>query len=100
MTTQPATARITAERYISSDYMLREQDAVWAKTWLVAGLAQDVSEPGDFFVFDITRESVLVARSEAGDLHAFYNVCQHRGARLVNVDRGILEGFTCPYHAW
>ena len=100
MTTQPATARITAERYISSDYMLREQDAVWVKTWLVAGLAQDVSEPGDFFVFDIARESVLVARSEAGDLHAFYNVCQHRGARLVNVDRGILEGFTCPYHAW
>jgi len=93
-------ARISAERYISRSYMEKERDAVWAKTWLVAGLAQDVAEPGDFFVFDIEPESIIVSRSEAGELKAFYNVCQHRGARLLNVDRGVMASYTCPYHAW
>jgi len=100
MNTQPPKAQITAERYISPEFMARERDAVWAKTWLVAGLAQDVAEPGDFFVFDIEPESILVSRSNDGQVRAFYNVCQHRGARLVNVDRGLQDSYTCPYHAW
>ena len=93
-------ARITAERYISKDYMLRERDAVWSKVWLVAGLAQDVAEPGDFFVFDLEPESIIVSRTRHGDVRAFFNVCQHRGARLVITERGMLDSYTCPYHAW
>ncbi len=95
-----STARITAERYISTEYMLRERESVWSKVWLLAGLSQDVAEPGDFFVFDLEPESIIVSRSEAGDLKAFYNVCQHRGARLLTTDRGCMESYTCPYHAW
>lgn len=93
-------SRITAERYISPEYMALERDRIWARTWLVAGVAQDVAEPGDFFVFDLEPESILVSRSEAGDLHAFYNVCQHRGARLVLADTGAMATYTCPYHGW
>ena len=40
--------KITADRYISPDYMLQEREKLWAKTWLVAGVVQDVEEPGDF----------------------------------------------------
>ena len=57
---------ITAERYISHDYMLKEREKIWARTWLVAGLVQDVEEPGDFFVFDLEPESIIVSRSETG----------------------------------
>ncbi|MBT4987585.1 MAG: Rieske 2Fe-2S domain-containing protein, partial [Proteobacteria bacterium] len=73
--------KITAERYISPEYMRLEREKVWAKTWLVAGVAQDVEQPGDFFVFDLEPESIIVSRAEDGSLNAFYNVCQHRGAR-------------------
>ncbi len=97
---QVPSADITADRYISRNYMVREWEHLWPKMWLVAGLAQDVAEPGDFFVFDLEPESIIVSRSEAGDLCAFYNVCQHRGARLLNVDRGVMASYTCPYHAW
>ena len=45
--------KITSERYISTEYMLKERDNIWSKTWLVAGPAQDVEEPGDFFVFEL-----------------------------------------------
>jgi len=91
---------ITAERYISPDYMLQERERIWAKTWLIAGVTQDVEEPGDFFIFDLEPESIIVSRSESGDLHAFFNVCQHRGARLMLTDRGNMETYTCPYHGW
>ena len=45
--------KITSERYISTEYMLKERDNIWSKTWLVAGPAQDVEQPGDFFVFEL-----------------------------------------------
>ena len=93
-------SKITAERYISETYMADEWDKVWEKTWLVAGVAQDVEEPGDFFVFDLEPESIIVSRSNAGELKAFYNVCQHRGARLLLTDMGAMDQYTCPYHGW
>jgi Rieske 2Fe-2S family protein len=33
-------------------------------------------------------------------LRAFYNVCRHRGATLVEEPCGQLVRFQCPYHAW
>ena len=92
--------KITAERYISADYMYAERDKLWARAWLVAGVAQDVEEPGDFFVFDLEPESIIVSRSEAGELKAFFNVCQHRGAKLITTDMGNMATWTCPYHGW
>tara|TARA_B110000305_G_scaffold238239_1_gene303222 strand:- start:117 stop:1460 length:1344 start_codon:yes stop_codon:yes gene_type:complete len=92
--------KITAERYISPEYMRLEREKVWAKTWLVAGVAQDVEQPGDFFVFDLEPESIIVSRAEDGSLNAFYNVCQHRGARLLLADSGSMATYTCPYHGW
>ena len=99
-TATQAQAPITAERYISADYMAREWQHLWPKTWLVAGVAQDVAEPGDFFVFDLGQESIVVSHTDAGEIVAFYNVCQHRGARILLSDRGSLDRYTCPYHGW
>ena len=93
-------SKITAERYISAEFKDREWQKIWPKTWLVAGVAQDVSEPGDFFVFDPEPESIIVSRTKDSELKAFYNVCQHRGARLLLTDRGALDQYTCPYHGW
>jgi phenylpropionate dioxygenase-like ring-hydroxylating dioxygenase large terminal subunit len=91
---------ITAERYTSPDYMAAERQKLWPKVWLLAGLEQDVAEPGDYFVFDLEPESIIVSRSGNGELGAFYNVCQHRGARVLLSERGTLNEFTCPYHGW
>jgi phenylpropionate dioxygenase-like ring-hydroxylating dioxygenase large terminal subunit len=97
----PAGTRpITAERYISPDYLAREFDKVWGKNWLFAGLVSDVKEPGDYFVFNIGRESILVSRTDDGEVVANYNVCQHRGARVVVNDMGSFAKFVCPYHGW
>jgi phenylpropionate dioxygenase-like ring-hydroxylating dioxygenase large terminal subunit len=99
-TTRVPVTPITAERYISPEYMLRERQKLWPRVWLLAGLEQDVSEPGDYFVFDLEPESIIVSRSNNGELGAFYNVCQHRGARVLLSERGSLNEYTCPYHGW
>jgi nitrite reductase/ring-hydroxylating ferredoxin subunit len=53
-------------------------------------------------VLEVLGESVLVVRTREGALAAHYNVCQHRGSRLVPEDaKGTLGGsIRCPYHSW
>ena len=88
------------ERYISSDWYAREWQAVWAKSWIAAVHVSDLQNPGDFVVFDLGRESVILSSNQHGNVQAFYNVCQHRGVRLVDDHTGNTDQFRCPYHSW
>ena len=76
-------ARLDAERYYDRGIMEREWQTIWTKSWLLAGLASDVAEPGDYFVFSIGHESILISHTDAGNIQAMYNACQHRGNRVV-----------------
>lgn len=97
----PAPAQpITARRYTDAQYMAAEWERVWPKSWLFAGLACDVAEPGEYFVFNLGTESILVSCTDGGDIVAHYNVCQHRGARVMVNDMGWVKHFVCPYHGW
>ena len=51
---------ITAERYLSRDMLDQEWEHLRPRTWLYAGVASVVSEPGEYFVFNIGPESILV----------------------------------------
>ena len=93
-------ANFSKERYLRQDYMEQEWACVWRRCWLLAGLESDVRNAGDFFVFDLGREQILIIRARDGVLRAFHNVCQHRGNRLVEVERGHADNFRCAYHAW
>ncbi len=99
-TTTESIRNFSKERYVSTGYAAREWERMWSESWLLAGLEQDVRSPGDFFVFEIGHESILVTRGQNGALGAYYNVCQHRGNRLVQAERGNADGFRCAYHAW
>ena len=88
------------ERYISADWYAREWRAVWAKSWIAAVHVSDLTDPGDYVVFDLGPESILLTCNGTGTVQAFYNVCQHRGVRLVDDHAGNSENFRCPYHSW
>ena len=68
-------ASLSKERYISEDFMKMEWEGIWTKTWLFAGIEADIKEIGDFFVYDIGRESIVITRDESEKISAFYNVC-------------------------
>jgi phenylpropionate dioxygenase-like ring-hydroxylating dioxygenase large terminal subunit len=87
------------EGYFSRDYMAREWERMWTRSWLVAGVAADLPEIGDYFLFNIREESIIVTRTDEG-IRAFYNVCTHRGSRLLFEERGNKKVFVCPFHSW
>lgn len=87
-------------KYTAPDYVEREWQQLWSKTWNLAGRVSDVARKGDYFTFDLGRESFIITRSQDDQIRAFYNVCQHRGARLVNDAFGHANAFVCPFHSW
>ena len=93
------TERYGKEGYFSREAMEREWEKLWTRSWLIAGVTADLRETGDFFVFDIRGESIIVTRTDDG-IKAFYNVCSHRGSRLVWDERGNRRVFVCPFHSW
>jgi phenylpropionate dioxygenase-like ring-hydroxylating dioxygenase large terminal subunit len=94
------TDRPHPRRYHDHAFMREEWEKVFVKSWLLAGPASDIPEEGDFFTFDIGPESFIVVRGTDDAIHAHYNVCPHRGSRLVTTDFGSLDRFTCPFHSW
>ena len=94
------TGRSTPDRYHDHDFAAAEWDKVFAKSWLIACPVSDVRESGDFAKFDIGSESFIIVRGDDGDVHAHYNVCPHRGSRLITVDTGSIGQFSCPFHSW
>jgi phenylpropionate dioxygenase-like ring-hydroxylating dioxygenase large terminal subunit len=98
--------RIPVEAYISEEYARAEQDKLWRKVWLQAGRLEDIPEVGDFITYEIGPDSVIISRSAPDKINAFYNVCSHRGRRLVDTPagmrnaRGKRKHFICAFHGW
>ncbi len=100
-TDQPVEIRnFDKNRYLDTAQMDAEWRNIWGRSWLLAGLVSDLQQPGDFFVFDMGREQFLITRTRNSGIQGFYNVCQHRGNRLVTAERGHADNFRCAYHAW
>lgn len=96
---------IDPRRYYARDEMELEWEKMWSKTWQFAGLAHDVAHIGDYFMIEIGPESIVVIRTAEGDdgIKAFFNVCPHRGNRLVNQRFGSIGEhgcFSCDFHGW
>jgi Rieske 2Fe-2S family protein len=90
------------ELYTSSHIFEREQDRIFFREWFCCGRAEEIGLPGEYRVLDLAGESVIVLRTRTAELAAFYNVCRHRGARLLpEGSSGCLAGaIRCPYHSW
>ena len=94
---------VDKRRYYSREFMQLEWERMWSKVWLLGGRELDIPEPGDYLVTEIGPESILIVRQRDGGVRAFYNVCQHRGARLRGCGIGTTGEsltFKCPYHHW
>ena len=88
-----------AAYYTSQDLYDLEMKHIFHKDWLWVGHADDVKKPGDYFTFTYAMEPILVTRDQTGQLHAFSNVCRHRGA-IIAAGEGNCRSFACPYHKW
>ena len=67
--------------YSDPGIYLREQERVFPRHWLYVGHHSQIPDRGDYFVFEIAQESVILVRGEDGEIRALVNVCRHRGSR-------------------
>lgn len=91
------------QRYYDPAFKAREWERLWTRVWTIAGVASDIPDVGDYFTYDLLHESFVIVRVGDGehDIRAYYNVCGHRGNRLVLQDFGhVVDRFTCAFHSW
>jgi len=100
--TDGAAFRIDPSWYWSRERAQQEWDRLWTRTWQMGPRAQELPEPGDVFLHTIGRERLLFVRRSDGSVGGFYNVCRHRGNRLLVGADGpaFAPQFTCSFHGW
>jgi Rieske 2Fe-2S family protein len=87
--------------YTSERVLAFELERLFAGSWVCAGRAEDLKEPGSHRALEVGNVGVLVVRGEDGELRAFANVCRHRGHELLAAGTTACAGtIVCPYHAW
>jgi len=91
---------IPAPWYFDTRVAQLERETVFAGNWQVVGRLDQVREPGQFFTIDVNEEPLLIARSDDGQLRAFFNVCRHHAAAVEPRESGCTKQFRCPYHGW
>lgn len=85
--------------YSSPEILEREKDAFFMQDWLFVGRVEELAQPGDFLTWRIAGEPIIVANDPKTGLHAFYNMCLHRGVEVAE-GAGQTRSFRCPYHGW
>ncbi|MGI9624568.1 MAG: aromatic ring-hydroxylating oxygenase subunit alpha, partial [Acidimicrobiales bacterium] len=93
------TGDIPRSRYTSPEFAALENEFLWTRTWQMACMEVEVAEPGDYMVYDVADQSVLVVRTPDGTLKGYHNSCLHRGTKL-RTEGGRASSFRCPFHGW
>ena len=89
--------------YVSQEFFDREREGIFFREWFCACRAEELPDRGSYVVRDVAGESVLIVRTKEGGVSAHYNLCRHRGSRLVMGDdcSGTFNTtIRCPYHSW
>jgi Rieske 2Fe-2S family protein len=93
-------ASLPQKYFISPEIFEAEQEKIFSRHWVLVGHQSQIPEAGDFFIPEVSGESLIVARDKNGEIGGFYNVCRHRGTRLCEEKSGHSTAIQCPYHAW
>jgi phenylpropionate dioxygenase-like ring-hydroxylating dioxygenase large terminal subunit len=76
-----------------------ELNAIFTRTWQLAGPLHKLANPGDHIVCRAAHVPILVTRDLEGELRGFVNVCRHR-AYPVGTEDGNRKTLQCRYHGW
>ncbi len=91
--------RLPPGAYFDADWFEREQSELFPANWNFACSTADVASPGSYFTTQVGHYPIAIVRDTNNTLHAFHNICRHRGARLLD-NTGQCNKITCPYHRW
>jgi salicylate 5-hydroxylase large subunit len=94
-------SRIPFWAYTDDEIYRKELDRFfYSGHWCYVGLEAEIPNPGDFKRTAVGERSVIVARTQDGQISVVENVCAHRGVRFCREKFGNRLDFICPYHQW
>ena len=77
-----------------------EKNHIFYDSWIFIGHESQIPNKGDYFVYKLLEEEIIVLRNKENEVKAFFNVCRHRGSRICLEESGNTSRFSCPYHSW
>ena len=86
--------------YTHPEIFARDRERILRNHWIMAGHVSQLPEPGDYRLFDLAGESIILIRDAGGIVRAHYNVCRHRGSQVLLRPQGNARTLTCRYHGW
>ncbi|MFZ1527811.1 MAG: aromatic ring-hydroxylating dioxygenase subunit alpha [Ferruginibacter sp.] len=86
--------------YTGGDIFDAEMNAIFKKNWLFAGNTAQIPKPGDYFLYQVQNDSVIIIRGNQGEVYAHNNTCTHRGSAICLHSSGNATKLICPYHQW
>ena len=86
--------------YIDDKIFKLDLENIFFKQWVFVGHTSRIPNVGDYFLFNIDKESIILIRDKENVIHAHYNVCRHRGSHICLESDGNKKLLVCPYHAW
>lgn len=97
------TGPVSVEPLVSKAWFEAERDYIYKKCWLHVGTVDAIPNPGDYFVHEIAiaKASIVLIRGKDHKVRGFYNVCRHRGNKLVWDYKGTSSCYlSCKFHGW
>jgi glycine betaine catabolism A len=91
---------LPARAYFDPDVAAWEAENLFRGGWVCVGHVGALDGRGKFLTVENAGESLLFIGDGEGGIRGFFNVCRHRGARLVSEPEGSKRRLQCPYHAW
>ena len=86
--------------YTSPDIAAAERAKVFGSAWQMVGRIEQVAKSGSYLTANVAGEPILAVRGEDNTLRAFFNVCRHKAAPILNEPCGEATRLRCRYHGW
>lgn len=86
--------------YTSAAFGDRERADIFDPQWTFVAVGARLPERGDVLPVTVAGRPLFLTRDRDHSVHAFHNVCRHRGLKLIEEVKRGCPTLVCPYHAW